>query len=416
MRGALHERPPHIPPEYEFVYLEKAAKEGLDIYLAGWERGVIWVSRGGALGGGSDVTPKGLLEADNQVLWVLEAFKYLWAVGKLGLNFTTSQFKRPMHLHPEYRFFGHAKGADHYIGGWGTPIVSVSAEYPNGARKRPPVELREENERYKRKTGRSYGFEPWVFEIIDFLESEEKVVKAEKKGVWDVVEAVLGPGRAPRVLLAGPPGTGKTRAGAFCGVQKGMEVFMLTMTDETPMSEVRGHFIAKGGDFHFHYGVLVQAWRASHDRPVRVVINEIDHTGADCASFLHAFLDDPELQEAGHGYRLPNGEDIKPGPHGVQVIATMNGQWDDLPDALLDRFPVRLLINETHPNALASIKTAAVRNAAKAAGSKAGAQRISIRAFKEYERLKDTIGPDDAAVSVFGVRSQELLDALRIAS
>ena len=69
-------------------------------------------------------------------------------------------------------------------------------------------------------------------------------------------------------------------------------------------------------------------------------------------TFLHALLDDPKFAK----FTLPNKdkETVRP-KEGFQVVATMNGVPADLPDALRDRFPVNLAINEVHPSALESL-------------------------------------------------------------
>lgn len=228
--------------------------------------------------------------------------------------------------------------------------------------------------------------------------------------VWEQIELVIG--QSPRILLAGPPGTGKTRAGMRINLKKDALVMGMTMTDETPMSEVRGHYVAKGGEFVWYDMIFMKAWRESHSRPVRVVINEIDHTGADCSSFMHAFLDDPEIAS----YNLPTGELLSPGPFGVEVIATMNGKFEDLPEPVLDRFPVRIEVAETHPGAFEGLPTELRKLATGCANDNNEEKRISVRAFKEFATLSTKIDKKVAAQVIFGTRSKEIMNAIQIAA
>ena len=58
---------------------------------------------------------------------------------------------------------------------------------------------------------------------------------------WDVVSAVLS--STNRVLLHGPSGTGKTFAACRLGLTGDQQkVFSITLTEETPAAELRGHY------------------------------------------------------------------------------------------------------------------------------------------------------------------------------
>ena len=86
----------------------------------------------------------------------------------------------------------------------------------------------------------------------------------------------------------------------------------------------------------------------------------------------------------------------------------------ELPTALADRFPIRIRINEPHPNALlrlsADLRGYAVRMA------DAGDDRISLRAFIALDTLRKGVGMERALQLTFGDRAKSILDAIKIDS
>ena len=91
---------------------------------------------------------------------------------------------------------------------------------------------------------------------------------------WKMISSVLGKSR--RVLLHGPPGTGKTYSAVKQGTPLNMEgqanVYQITMTEDTAAANLEGFYKpAKDGGFEWHDGIAIQAWRNGG----RLVINEI---------------------------------------------------------------------------------------------------------------------------------------------
>lgn len=228
---------------------------------------------------------------------------------------------------------------------------------------------------------------------------------------WTIIDAVIATSR--RVLLHGLPGTGKTYAAARRHLEDTTHVYQMTMTEETPAAEVRGHFIPKGGEMIWMDGPGIRSWREG----ARLVINEIDRASADTMSLLYALLDDPEFAEL----TLPTGEVVRP-KEGFHVIATMNGEPYDLPPALQDRFPVTVEVIAVNPEAIEALPEDLRKPARESALVENQDRRLSIRMWMEFGSLRQKLtekhkGNKDkgwtlAAKAVFGDRWEEALRAI----
>ena len=233
-----------------------------------------------------------------------------------------------------------------------------------------------------------------------------------KHDCWAVTDAVMGVSQ--RILLYGPPGTGKTYAAQRRALVDDQTVYSITMTEETPMAEIRGHFVQKEGSFVWMDGPAVRSWKEG----ARLVINEIDRAGDDVLSFLYAIMDDPGFASV----TLPTGETISP-VDGFQLVATMNGEPDDLPDALQDRLPVSIEIGDLNPEALQRLPEDLQEPAKNTTLLDNNARRLSIRAWLEFASLRDKLGVsmgdeeglEMAAQAVFGDRGHDAVLALQVA-
>ncbi len=219
--------------------------------------------------------------------------------------------------------------------------------------------------------------------------------------VWDLINKVIPNSRT--VLLYGPPGTGKSFS-AHNADLAGRQLFSVTMTPETPAAELRGHFVPQGNQFVWQDGPAIKAWRFGG----RLVINEIDHAGADALSFLLNCLDSPETA----CLTLPTGELVKPHSQ-FQAVCTMNGEPDDLYSALIDRLPVTIEVDAVHPSAVDSLPHD-LRNAALGSALADHDRRISIRAWQCFASLRSSIGAEAAAAAIFAKRAKDVLDSLKI--
>lgn len=218
---------------------------------------------------------------------------------------------------------------------------------------------------------------------------------------WELIPKLLK--TEPAVLLHGPPGTGKTYAATRSRPLN--EVFSVTLTEETPAAELRGHFIPREqGVFHWHDGPAVRAWRTGG----RLVVNEINRGSGDVLTLMYAIADDPEFARL----TLPTGETVSP-KEGFQIVATMNGDPAELPEALADRFPCQIEVDSLAPAALQALDED-LREPARLSVDVPYEERISTRRWKAFGRLRKHIGPEAAAQAVFGQRSQDVLTALKI--
>jgi AAA+ superfamily predicted ATPase len=246
------------------------------------------------------------------------------------------------------------------------------------------------------------GYNKWIVENKP-IEVKPKVAKKPKQlTTWQVIEAVLPVSR--RVLLYGPPGTGKTWAACKYSLGE-RKTYVMTMTPEMSSAVLVGHYLPEGDKFTWHDGLAIKAWKEG----ARLIINEVDMCSGDCETILHAILDDPEIA----GITLPTGEFVRP-KDGFQAVATMNGEPQDLQQAVRDRFPVTISVMEPNPEAIAALPED-LRTFAKETISKDKARNISIRVWAEYGKLRDVIDEDAALKSVFRERADDIRNMIKIA-
>ena len=225
---------------------------------------------------------------------------------------------------------------------------------------------------------------------------------------WQALEDCLNNG-IDRVILYGPSGIGKTYAGLTIGNIDG-GAHRLVCTEDMTNSDVTGAFMPnERGTFTWNYGSAVKAWEGNGIIGGRLIVDEVDKAGGDVFATLLSMLDSPESAtwenpETGRVHRPRNG---------FSAIMTTNVEnMEELPTALADRFPIRIRINAPHPDALlrlsADLRPYAVRMA------DAGERRISLRAFMAFDKLRNNIGAERAAVLTFGDRAEAIIDAIAI--
>lgn len=232
------------------------------------------------------------------------------------------------------------------------------------------------------------------------------IKKLGTNDVWALIEKAAPVVR--RVLLYGPPGTGKSYLARTANVKDASRVYPLVVHADLPAAELRGHFIPQEtGGLRWADGPATMAWRSGG----RLVLDEIDKAGDDALSFLLGVLDDEKTARMTLG---TTGETITPHPD-FTVWATMNGEPDDLPPALQDRFTVAVRINAPHPAAVKSLPQDLQKPAISLCAHADPSRRVGLRAFMEFATLRDTLGRDSAAFLVFGDRWKDVSQALALA-
>lgn len=226
---------------------------------------------------------------------------------------------------------------------------------------------------------------------------------------WQEFYDVLAAG-INRVILFGPPGTGKTYAGLTIGDTEA-GAFRLACTEEMTTADVTGCFMPTSeGVWKWQDGAAIKAWRGDGITGGRLVIDEIDRANGDIESLLLAMTDTVESTV----WENPEtGQRLRP-RSGYSVVMTTNlERMDELPTALKDRFPVAIRINTPHPSALAALPED-LRAAAAASADADRSRRFSIRAFQSYATLRTSMGSERAARLIFGSQAQDILDAIAI--
>lgn len=207
---------------------------------------------------------------------------------------------------------------------------------------------------------------------------------------WDSASFAMKHG-LDRVLLYGKPGTGKTYFGLNYHLND-QTSYRLICTDEMTDGDMIGKYKQNdSGIWRFEEGVAIKAWRTGG----RLVVDEINRVNGDIESRLMAIIDTVQSSSFEHP---ETGEVVRPQP-GFSVVATMNGEPEDLSPAVLDRLVVRVEIEQPHPDAIAALP-ANLRDIALEYSTRDDGDRYSLRSFFAFAQLLQASNDIDASARI----------------
>jgi hypothetical protein len=245
---------------------------------------------------------------------------------------------------------------------------------------------------------------------------------------WKLAEAVFTASpltKNPRIMLWGPPGTGKSFAAMNYG-RSNEDIVRIECFGDMNVASILWHFMPMGDAFMPFLGPLPTAMTLGK----RLVIDEADKAPGEVMDILRQAtakddvasltIPDPDLF-TGAVSREDMAAIMAAGDHmrtyrpvpGYEVVWTQNDDPADLEEPIQDRFPVKIKIENVHPAAIAALPEdlrSTARNTALAEGSR----RVGIRAWSTFADLREHIGEDMAAQAIFADRAGDVMDALRL--
>ncbi len=225
---------------------------------------------------------------------------------------------------------------------------------------------------------------------------------------WQTLEDAFSAG-IDRIVLYGVPGTGKTYAGLTMG-DTSAGAFRMVCTEDMTNGDVTGSFMPNSnGSFSWVAGAGLKAWEGDGVRGGRLIVDEIDKAGGDVAANLLAMLDGEDSASWEHP---ETGRIHRPNKGFSAVMTTNIENMEELPPALLDRFPVRIRIDQPHPEAIERLSRDLRGIAVQLAD--AGERRVSLRTLFAFDKIRKIHGEERSAEIIFGSRAEDILDGMKV--